>query len=97
MGVKVYVRGWDIEDAIKAFRNLVWRFGPPGDGGKRPKWHKKQLYYHLKPSERHRRDRLRDEFEKYAAECSRRQLVIVIRRHGKRRKAHFRDLPRLNL
>lgn len=93
MGVKVYVRGWDIDDAIRRFRELVWRFGPPGAGRKRPKWHKKPLDHYLKPSARRRRDRLRDAFAKFTAECTRRQLVTPIRRRCKRRKAHFGDAP----
>jgi hypothetical protein len=94
MSVKVTVReGESLEQALKRFQKLVWRFGPPGAGGKRPKWHKKQLEYYLKPSERRRRDRLKDEFLKYCCECGRRHLVAVKRRRCKRRKEHFGDAP----
>src|SRR5262249_47273736 len=93
MGVRVEVRdGETIEQALKRFRELVRRFGPPG-AGKCPKWHKNQLRYYLTPSERRRRDRLRDEWEKYRGECARRHLVAVIRRGCKRRKAHFGNYP----
>jgi hypothetical protein len=87
---------WDgetIEEALKRFRELVRRFGPPGTSVKRPKWHKNPLWYYLKPSERRRRDRLRDEFEIYLGECARRHLVAVVRRGCKRRKVHFGNWP----
>lgn len=94
MSVKVTIRdGEKIEDALKRFRNLVRRFGPPGTNVKGPKWHKNQLRYYLKPSKRRRRDALRDEFKTHAGECARRQLVCVIRRRAKRRKEHFGDIP----
>jgi len=93
MGVRVEV--WEvetIEQALKRFRELVRRFGPPG-AVKCPKWHKNQIRHYLKPSERRRRDRLRDEWQTYAGECARRHLVAVIRRRCKRRKAHFGTVP----
>jgi hypothetical protein len=94
MAVRIVVRDDEsIERAVKRFEQLVWRFGPPGAGRKRPKWHKKPLEYYLKPSALRRRDRIRDEWEIYAGECARRQLVSAILRHRKRRKAHFGDLP----
>jgi ribosomal protein S21 len=94
MGVKVTVReGESLADALKRFRQMVWRFGPPGAGRKRPKWHKQQLEYYLKPSERRRRDQLRDDFQEYSGECGRRELVCVILRRTKRRKVHFGDAP----
>lgn len=93
MGIRVEVReGETIEQALKRFRELVWTFGP-AMALKRPKWHKNQLRYYLKPCDRRRRDRLRDEWEKYRDECARRRLVAVIRRGCKRRKAHFGNLP----
>jgi ribosomal protein S21 len=94
VGVKVTVRdGESIEDALKRFRGQVRRYGPPGTNVKRPKWHKNQLAYHLRPSERRRRDAIRDEFETHAGECARRHLVCVIRRGAKRRKEHFGNCP----
>jgi ribosomal protein S21 len=94
VGVKVTVRdGESIEDALKRFRDAVRRFGPPGTNVKRPKWHKNQLAYYLKPSARRRRDAIRDAFEAHAGECARRHLVCVIRRGAKRRKEHFGDIP----
>ena len=67
MSVKVTVGdGESIEDALKRFRGLVRRYGPPGTDVKRPKWHKNQLVHYLKPSERRRRDAIRDEFETHA-------------------------------
>ncbi|MBI1914922.1 MAG: 30S ribosomal protein S21 [Planctomycetes bacterium] len=93
MGVRVEVReGETIEEALKRFRELVRRFGPPG-AVKRAKWHKNQLHYYLKPSALRRRDRLRDEWKKYAGECARRRLVAVIRLGCKRRKPHFGNIP----
>ena len=93
MSVRVEVReGEAIEQALKRFRELVRRFGPLG-AVKRPKWHKNQLKYYLKPSELRRRDRLRDEWQKYRGECARRRLVAIIRRGGKRRKTHFGNYP----
>jgi ribosomal protein S21 len=93
VGVKVTVRdGETIDDALKRFRGLVRRYGPPGIV-KRPKWHKNQITFYLKPSERRRRDIIRDEFETYAGECARRKLVCVIRRGAKRRKEHFDNIP----
>jgi ribosomal protein S21 len=93
VSVKVTVRdGESIEDALKRFRGLVRRYGPPGTSVKRPKWHKNQLAYYLKPSERRRRDAIRD-VETHAGECARRHLVCVIRRGAKRRKEHFGDIP----
>jgi Ribosomal protein S21 len=93
MGVRVEIReGETIEQALQRFRELVRWFGPPGIM-KRPKWHKGQLQYYLKPSDLRRRGRLRDEWEKYAGECARRHLVAVIRRGCKRRKAHFGNNP----
>jgi hypothetical protein len=92
--VKITVRdGETIEQAVKRFREVVRRYGPPGTNVKRPKWHKNQLWYYLKPSERRRRDAIRDEFEIYAGECARRRLVCVNRRRCKRRKEHFGDWP----
>ena len=71
MGVKVVVRdGETVEEALRRFWELVRRFGPPGTNVKWPKWHKNPLRYYLKPSERRRRDRLRDEFETYLGECA---------------------------
>ncbi|VTR99662.1 30s ribosomal protein s21 : : Ribosomal_S21 [Tuwongella immobilis] len=94
MGVRVEIRdGESVEQALKRFRELVWRYGPPGAGRKRPKWHKRPLDYHLKPSELARRDELRDAWVQYEAECSRRRLVAVLRRQTKRRKQHFGDAP----
>ncbi len=94
MGVKVTLRdGASIEDALKRFRALLRRYGPPGTDVKRPRWHKNQLAYYLKPSGRRRRDAIRDEFETHAGECARRHLVCVIRRGAKRRKEHFGDIP----
>lgn len=93
MGVRVEVReGERIEEALKRFRDLVWTFGPPM-ALKRPKWHKNQLRYYLKPCERRRRDRLRDEWRKYVGECARRRLMTIIIRGAKRRKAHFGNIP----
>ena len=93
MGVRVEIRdGETLEQALQRFCELIRRFGPPGTI-KRPKWHKRQLQYYLKPSDLHRRDRLRDEWEKYAGECARRHLVAVIRRGRKRRKVHFGNHP----
>jgi hypothetical protein len=92
--VKVEVRdGETIDQALERFREVVRRYGPPGTNVKRPKWHKNQLWYYLKPTERRRRDSLRDEFETHAGECARRRLVCVIRRRCKRRKVHFGDSP----
>jgi ribosomal protein S21 len=55
MGVKVTVRdGETVADALKRFQGLVRRYGPPGTNVKRPRWHKNQLTYYLKPSERRR-------------------------------------------
>jgi len=94
MGVRVEVRtGESIEQALKRLRKLLWRQGPPGSGGKWPKWHKRPLDHYLKSSELRRRDELRDEFAKYAGECARRQVVCVIRWHCKRRKMHFSNVP----
>jgi ribosomal protein S21 len=94
MGVRIEVRdGESIEQALKRFDNLLWRQGSPGAGRKRSKWHKRPVHYYLKPSALRRRDRLRDEFESYAGECSRRELVCVIRRRTKRHKEHFGDYP----
>jgi len=94
MAVKVIVRdGETIAEAIKRFRELVRRFGPPGTDVKRPKWHKNQLEYYLKPCDRRRRDKLRDDFKQNCSECSKRHLVCVIDRGAKRRKAHFGNLP----
>jgi hypothetical protein len=94
MGVRVEIRnGESVEQAVKRFRELVWRYGPPGAGRKRPKWHKKPLRYYLKPGELRRRAALRAAWETYKGECARRHLVSVIRRGCKRRKAHFGDLP----
>lgn len=94
VSVKVTVReGESIEDSLKRFHSLVRRYGPPGTDAKQPKWHKNQLTFYLKPSERRRRDEIRDAFETYAGECARRRLVCVIRRKTKRRKAHFGNAP----
>lgn len=94
MSVKLIVRdGESIGAAIKRFRALVRRYGPPGTNVKRPKWHKNQLTFYLKPSERRRRDEIRDAFETYAGECARRHLVCVVRRKTKRRKEHFGNVP----
>ncbi len=94
MGIRIEVRdGESIEQALKRFSHWLWRLGPPGSGRKRPKWHKRPLDFHLKPSQLRRRDELRDEFERYIGECSRRQLVVVKRRRCKRRKEHFGDWP----
>ncbi|MDY3556994.1 30S ribosomal protein S21 [Gemmata sp. JC717] len=94
MSVKVIVRdGESIADALKRFRRLVQRAGPPGTNVKKPKWHKNQLTFYLKPSERRRRDEIRDQFETYAGECARRRVVCVIRRKTKRRKEHFGNIP----
>jgi hypothetical protein len=66
MGVRIEVRdGESIEQAVKRFRELVWRYGPPGAGGKRPRWHKKPFGYYLKPSVLQRREKLRAEWETY--------------------------------
>lgn len=94
MGIRVEVRdGESVEQAFKRFKQLLWRHGPPGAGRKRPKWHKQQLDYFLKPSELARRDELRDAFEKYSGECARRKLVCVIRCRTKRRKEWFGNIP----
>lgn len=94
MGVKVCVRdGESLAEALKRFRELVRRYGPPGTDVKRPKWHKNQLAYHLKPADRRRRDGLRDAFETHAGECARRRLVCEVRRRAKCRKLHFGDAP----
>jgi ribosomal protein S21 len=93
MGIRVEVRqGETIEQALKRFKVLLWRHGPPG-AMKVPRWHKNQLRYYLKPSERRRRDRLRDEWKKYSAECARRHMAAVKRRGCKRRKVHFAPFP----
>ncbi len=84
--------GEAIEDALKRLRSLVRRCGSPGADVKRPKWHKNQLTFHLKPGER-RRDAVRDGFKTRAGECARRRVVCVIRRGAKRRKEHFGALP----
>jgi len=93
MGVRIEVRkGETIEQALKRFRELVRRHGSPG--ALRPeKWHKKQFYYYMKPSELRRQDQLGDEWTKHVGECARRHLVSIIRRGCKRRKAHFGDCP----
>ncbi|QEL15872.1 30S ribosomal protein S21 [Limnoglobus roseus] len=94
MGVRVEVRdGESLAEAVKRFRESVWRQGPPGAGRKRPKWHKRPLDYYLKPSELARRDDLRDAFETYAGECSRRRWLCLIRRRTKQRKERFGDAP----
>ena len=94
MGVRIEVRdGESVEQAFKRFKDLLWRYGPPGAGRKRPKWHKPPLDYYLKPSELARRDELRDVFVKYSKECARRRLLCIIRRRTKRRKEHFGDAP----
>jgi ribosomal protein S21 len=93
MGIRVEVReGETIEQALKRFRELVWRFGPPM-ALKRPRWHKNQLKYYLKPCDRRRRDRLRDKWETYSGECARRRLMAIVRRKAKRRKVHFGNIP----
>jgi ribosomal protein S21 len=93
MAVRVEVReGETIEQALRRFRELVRRLGPPG-AVRRPKWHKNQLRYYVKPSALRRRDQLRDEWARYAGECARRHLVAVIRRGCKRRKALFGNHP----
>jgi hypothetical protein len=94
VGVKAVVReGEPLREALKRFKELVRRFGPPGTDVKRPKWHKNALWFYLKPSERRRRDRLRDAHETFLGECARRRLVAVVRRGRKRGKPHFGDLP----
>jgi hypothetical protein len=94
VSVRITVRdGESIADALKRFRGLVRRYGPPGTNVKRPKWHKNQLTFYLKSSERRRRDEIRDQFETHAGECARRHLVCVIRRKTKRRKEHFGNVP----
>jgi ribosomal protein S21 len=94
MGIRVEVRfGESIEQAVKRFRAMVWRYGSPGAGRKRPKWHKRQLDHYLKPSELRRRDTLRDEWQTFVGECNRRHLVTSFRRGRKRHKAHFGDSP----
>lgn len=94
MGVKITVRDNEtISEALKRFRDLVRRYGPPGTNVKRPKWHKNQLAFYLKPSARRRRDAIRDAFETLVGECARRQLVCVIRRGAKRHKERFGALP----
>ena len=56
MGVRIVVQnGETIEQAVKRFKKLVWRFGPPGAGGKLPRWHKPPLDHYLKPGELRRR------------------------------------------
>lgn len=56
MGVRVEVGdGESIGQAVRRFKNLVRRFGPPGAGGKSPKWHKPPLDHYVKPSELKRR------------------------------------------
>lgn len=94
MGVRVEVcDGESVGQAFKRFEQLLWRYGPPGAGRKRPKWHKRPLDYYLKPSELARRDALRDAFETYAGECARRKLMCAIRRRTKRREERFGDAP----
>lgn len=94
MGVRVEVRdGESVTQALKRFKYLVRKSGPPGTGVKRPKWHKNQLTYYLKPSDRRRRDELRDAWETYAGECARRRLIAALLRRTKRRKAYFGDRP----
>ena len=85
--------GESVEEALKRFRGLVRRYGPPGTNVKRPKWHKNPLTFYLKPSARRCRDEIRDAFETHAGECARRRLVCVIRRKTKRRKEHFGAAP----
>jgi ribosomal protein S21 len=94
MSVRVEVRdGESVEQALKRFKDLLWRYGPPGAGRKRPKWHKQQLDYYLKPSELARRDKLRDAFVTLAGECARRRLVCFIRRNTKQKKVWFGNAP----
>ena len=94
MGVRVEVRdGETAEQAVKRFKDLVRRHGPPGSGRKQSKWHKRPFNYYLKPSELKRRDALRDAFETYAGECARRHLMAFIRRRTKRRKEWFGVAP----
>lgn len=85
--------GESVGQALTRFRQVLSRYAPPGAGRKRPKWHKKQFDYYLKPSELARRDRLRDAFATHVGECARRQLITLIRRRTKRRKVHFGDAP----
>jgi ribosomal protein S21 len=92
MGVRIEVReGESVEQALRRFRELVRRFGPPG-AVKAPRWHKKQLFYYLKPSVLRRRKELLAANETYRGECARRHLVAY-KRFGKHRRVSFAGCP----
>ena len=89
MGVRIEVReGEPIADALRRFRKLVYRHGPPG---RRPKWQKKPLTYYLKPSTLRRRKELLARNETFRGECARRHLVSE--RLGKHRRINFSRYP----
>jgi ribosomal protein S21 len=93
MGIRIELRDDEtIEQAILRFRKMVREDGPPGAGWNRPKWHKRQLGYYLKPCELRRRDALRDEWATYSGECGRRHLLSVAPRLYRSRKAHFGNI-----
>jgi ribosomal protein S21 len=89
MGVRIEVREDEpIAEAIRRFQKLVYRHGPPG---KRPRWHKNQLGYYLKPSTLRRRKELLAKNETFRGECGRRHLVS--QRFGKHRRIDFSRYP----
>lgn len=89
MGVRIEIREDEpIADALRRFRRLVYRHGPPG---KRPRWHKNQLTYYLKPSTLRRRKDLLARNETFRGECTRRRLVSED--FGKHRRLDFSRYP----
>ena len=89
MGVRIEVREDEpIAEALRRFRKLVYRHGPPG---KRPRWHKNQLRHYLKPSTLRRRKELLAKNATFRGECACRHLVS--QRLGKHRRIEFSRYP----